>query len=91
MGTAYGFLSGATSSNSYTTAGIPATLESIIVGTKATSATITVYDGTASTANSICTIDAATASGSYPLNLYCPNGIYVLQTGGSAKTTVVVK
>jgi hypothetical protein len=75
-------------SDSYTsTTGVK--LDSIIVGTKASSAVVTVYDGSATTADSYCVIDAATNNGSYPFNRYFPNGLYVGMSGGNAKVTVI--
>lgn len=66
-----------------------ARLERIIVGTKATGAVVTVYEGHASTADSVAVIDAATNNGTYEFCEQFSDGVFVALTGGNAKVTVI--
>lgn len=66
-----------------------ACLYSIIVGTLAASAVVTVYHGTSTSDPVVATIDAAAAKDLYWFGARFGNGLFVKLTGGNAKVSVV--
>jgi hypothetical protein len=80
-----------TTSNPSATFGKGALLYSVIVGTAAASAVITIYNGTSSSGQVLGVIDASAVGNYNYWDMRCPNGLFVLQTGGSALVTVVAE
>lgn len=66
-----------------------AQLYSIVVGTLAASAVVTIYDGTSTSGTVLGIIDAAAAKDVYFFGARFPSGLFVKLTGGNAKVTVV--
>ena len=70
--------------------GANAVLHRIVIGTKAASAVVTVYNGTSTSDPVAATIDAATAAISLNFGgARFPAGLFVKLTGGNADVTVV--
>lgn len=74
--------------------GVPgsnATLDKVVVNTKAASAVLTIYDGTSTTGTKVATLDCASLSpASVSYGIRCHNGVYAVMTGGNADVTIVV-
>lgn len=85
-----GFLQ--TANDTYTSGGTPVDLMSIVVGTGAASAVVTVYNGSAATAGTEVAIIDATAANYFEFGdegAHFPKGLFVKLTAGNAKVTVV--
>lgn len=66
-----------------------AVLGSVIVNTGAASAVLTVYNNAAGSGDTIAVIDCGAATGNpRDYNVFCPNGLTVVQSGGSADITI---
>lgn len=72
-------------------AGSGAILHNIVINKAAASAVVTVYNGTSTTGTKIATIDASVAAtGTLNYDVYCPNGVYLVMTGGNADITASI-
>jgi hypothetical protein len=80
-----------TTTASTATFGKGALLYSVIVGTAAASAVVTIYNGVDTTGQVLGVIDASAVGNYNYWDMRCPNGLFVKQAGGSALVTVVAE
>lgn len=64
-------------------------LHCVNINTAAASSVLKVYSGQSTTGSLVATIDCSSTTGrSFTYDIRCPNGIYVVMTGGNADVTV---
>lgn len=77
----------ATGNASIALANSGAVLHTVNVSTGASSAVLTIYDGTDANGTVVCVIDASSKSSHY-FGRKCNNGIYAALSGGNADVTI---